>query len=224
VGWTLTTSDRQTFSIYGSAIIGRSANAQIMLNDHLASRQHAEFRAQGNTLIVTDLNSVNGTYVNGVRIATSRTLRPGDQITIGNTALWIRWVPDQAIAPPAPVPGPIVQQPFVPAQSAKFMYCPNCYAQVAEGAEICSNCGFGLTRGRGRALEREADDKEWLITLLLCIFVGSLGAHRFYTGHFGIGVVQLLTLGLCGIWTIIDLISILTGNYRDAWGRPLLKQ
>ena len=65
--------------------------------------------------------------------------------------------------------------------------------------------------------------KDWLTTLLLCIFVGFLGVHRFYTGHIGIGVVQLLTFGGCGIWWIVDLIMIATGTYTDSNGFPLFK-
>src|SRR6266700_6973634 len=41
--------------------------------------------------------------------------------------------------------------------------------------------------------------KDWLTTLLLCIFLGVLGVHRFYVGKAGTGVVQLLTAGGCGI-------------------------
>jgi TM2 domain-containing membrane protein YozV len=40
----------------------------------------------------------------------------------------------------------------------------------------------------------EQKPKEWLVALLLCLFLGCLGIHRFYTGHTGTGVVQLLTL------------------------------
>lgn len=66
--------------------------------------------------------------------------------------------------------------------------------------------------------------KDWLTTLLLCLFLGGLGVHRFYTGHTGIGVVQLLTLGGCGIWALVDLIMIITGGFKDAAGQPLLKK
>lgn len=68
------------------------------------------------------------------------------------------------------------------------------------------------------------EQKSWMTTLLLCIFAGSIGVHRFYVGKTGSGIAQLLTLGGCGIWTLIDLIQILTGKFTDAQGRPLLKQ
>jgi TM2 domain-containing membrane protein YozV len=70
-----------------------------------------------------------------------------------------------------------------------------------------------------------ADDqpKEWLTTLLLCIFLGTLGVHRFYTGYTKEGVIQLLTCGGCIVWTVIDLINIITNKFVDAQGRPLIK-
>ncbi|MFM2376473.1 MAG: hypothetical protein RLZZ165_1570 [Bacteroidota bacterium] len=60
-----------------------------------------------------------------------------------------------------------------------------------------------------------------VIVLLLCWFLGYLGIHRFYTGHIGIGLVQLLTFGGCGIWVLIDFILIVTGNFKDAEGNPI---
>ena len=48
-----------------------------------------------------------------------------------------------------------------------------------------------------------------LIALILAIFLGGLGIHRFYLGYMGIGVIQLLTAGGCGVWALIDIILIL---------------
>lgn len=63
--------------------------------------------------------------------------------------------------------------------------------------------------------------KSYVVTLLLSYFLGFLGAHRFYTGYIGIGIVQLLTLGGCGIWTLIDYIMLVANKFNDRDGRPL---
>ena len=56
------------------------------------------------------------------------------------------------------------------------------------------------------------DDNEMIIAAILCIFLGYFGIHRFYLGYTTIGILQLLTAGGCGIWAIIDLVRILTGD------------
>ena len=65
------------------------------------------------------------------------------------------------------------------------------------------------------------EQKDWLVTLLLCLFIGSIGAHRFYVGKIGTGILMLVTLGGCGIWTIIDLIMIITGKFTDNEGNVI---
>lgn len=63
-----------------------------------------------------------------------------------------------------------------------------------------------------------AGPKSQLVALILVIFVGGLGIHRFYLGYTTIGIIQLLTLGGCGIWALIDLIRIITGDLKPADG------
>ena len=53
-------------------------------------------------------------------------------------------------------------------------------------------------------------DDEKLIAIILLVFLGVVGAHRFYLGDIGMGVLYLLTGGLCGIGVLIDLIKLLT--------------
>ena len=65
-------------------------------------------------------------------------------------------------------------------------------------------------------------DRGFVTALLLCLFLGWLGAHRFYAGKVGTGVVMLITLWIftlaLPIWRLIDLNLIATGSFRDGDG------
>jgi len=63
--------------------------------------------------------------------------------------------------------------------------------------------------------------KSKITALLLCIFLGTLGVHRFYVGKVGTGIIWLLTLGIFGIGVLIDIIMIAVGKFKDKQGNLL---
>jgi hypothetical protein len=64
-------------------ILGRGASSDIVLPDQQASRRHAEIRFAEGQVSISDAGSVNGTFVNDVRITGTQTLQPGDRVRIG---------------------------------------------------------------------------------------------------------------------------------------------
>ena len=64
----------------------------------------------------------------------------------------------------------------------------------------------------------EKSQKNFVAALLLCLLLGGLGAHRFYAGKIGTGILMLVTLGGLGIWVLIDLIMIAIGKFTDKEG------
>lgn len=62
-------------------------------------------------------------------------------------------------------------------------------------------------------------DKSRGVALILALLLGVFGAHRFYVGKAGTGLLMLGTLGGLGIWYLVDVIMIASGGFRDAEGR-----
>jgi TM2 domain-containing membrane protein YozV len=105
------------------------------------------------------------------------------------------------------------------------MYCHKCGKEVAAEATFCPHCGAPLrtsAMGPGYRSEKTVSPHSRLAALLLCLFLGGLGVHRFYVGKVGTGVAMIFTLGGLGIWVLIDLIMIIVGNFTDAEGRYVL--
>ena len=69
----------------GGAVLGRSREADVVLDDANVSRKHAEIRPSGGSWTVRDLGSTNGVKVNGRRIDGAQSLKPGDVIELGTS-------------------------------------------------------------------------------------------------------------------------------------------
>lgn len=97
-----------------------------------------------------------------------------------------------------------------------LIYCKDCGKQISDAAQVCPYCGSPMVN---TVQDPNKSSKDWLTTLLLCFFLGALGVHSFYAGKTAIGVIQLITLGGCGIWSLIDFVMIICGSYKDGEGK-----
>ena len=62
---------------------------------------------------------------------------------------------------------------------------------------------------------------DWLALFLLTFFVGVLGVHRFYVGKIGTGALMLITLGGLGVWFLVDLLLVVTGQFTNKDGQKI---
>lgn len=73
-------------------------------------------------------------------------------------------------------------------------------------------------------MEQRVDStRSRLACLLLCFFLGWLGAHRFYVGKTGTAILMLCTAGGLGVWIVVDLIFIVSGCFRDKEGLRVVR-
>jgi hypothetical protein len=73
------------YDLDGDIMLGRGDRAEIRLEDPFASARHARVFEQGNIVVIEDLGSTNGTYLNEELLETPRPLHPGDRVRIGDS-------------------------------------------------------------------------------------------------------------------------------------------
>lgn len=91
--------------------------------------------------------------------------------------------------------------------NAEAVVCPNCGCQVGQMQQPNivinnTNTNTNVVGGYGRAKNKWA-------AFLLCFFLGFIGAHKFYEGKVGMGILYLFTGGIFGIGWLIDTIILL---------------
>lgn len=96
-------------------------------------------------------------------------------------------------------------------------YCPACGSGIDARATVCTRCGTV----QSTSLMVVESEKRIVPTLALCCLLGVFGAHRFYVGKVGTGILQLLTLGGLGIWVLVDTVLLIMGSFRDGEGDRL---
>ncbi|HEY4811665.1 MAG TPA: FHA domain-containing protein [Solirubrobacteraceae bacterium] len=73
------------YDLDGDLVLGRGDRAEIRLEDPFASSSHARVYEQGNIVVIEDLGSTNGTYLNEELLQSARPLHPGDRVRIGDS-------------------------------------------------------------------------------------------------------------------------------------------
>lgn len=116
---------------------------------------------------------------------------------------------------------------------ADCVVCPKCGKQVEElqyakhdNIIINNNNNASSSAAAASFISSNTDmisPKSWLTTLLLCLFLGGIGIHRFYVGKIGTGILMILLLftGISSVWALIDFILIILSKFKDKQGRPI---
>jgi len=113
--------------------------------------------------------------------------------------------------------------------------CPRC--RHRSPSFVCEKCGTSFEQvqrvsfdipthnqsNNSYSSSGNVSPKSKTITLILAIFVGYFGAHHFYAGKIGMGILYLFTYGLFGIGWIRDIIVICKNKYKDSKGRLVIR-
>lgn len=114
------------------------------------------------------------------------------------------------------------------AQKKETKFCKHCGEQIDKECVVCPKCGKQIEQltdaNKNIIINNNASasanatvvtpvyvgkEKNKWVAFLLCFFLGYFGIHKFYEGKVGMGILYLLTFGLCGIGWIVDTILLL---------------
>lgn len=105
------------------------------------------------------------------------------------------------------------------------LFCTRCGKQIADGwvskSGFCHPCASEVRTERELEAKKPSE-KDWLTAVCLCVFLGAVGAHRFYVGKTGTAIIWLFTLGCFGVGAIVDVIKIANETFTDAKGNTIL--
>ena len=132
------------------------------------------------------------------------------------------------------------------------MYCRNCGEKIDNTNSFCANCGWDpklgnsfcckcgartlphqvtcLNCGQNLASQMIESDRNMYVAAILAFLLGAFGIHDFYLGYTSRDVIKIVltllvvTSFISGIWSIVDLVLILTGKMGDSKGLPLKKR
>jgi hypothetical protein len=98
---------------------------------------------------------------------------------------------------------------------------PQVFMNAGGGSSSSSSAAAAAVSAPVVPLSEEVSPYKRETALLLCAIgvFGIAGIHRFYTGHFGTGAAQFVTIGGCWLWTLADLLALVTRTFRDEQGR-----
>ncbi len=106
------------------------------------------------------------------------------------------------------------------------VYCQKCGNPMTPQERFCRKCGWDSTVPLwsipAAAPPVNASDKKRAVAAILCFLLGVFGAHRFYVGKIGTGLLWLFTLSFLGIGWLFDLILIIAGEFKDSEGKKLV--
>ena len=133
----------QRLEVEPALVLGRG-NADVVIEDPQISRRHALIRAVDGVFEIEDLDSLNGTWVNGSRITSTVRLEPGDVVRLGATVLAVE---GQRVPVAAPAALDLGEPP-----AEQLSRCPECDAEVPSQARFCSYCGVSFRREKASVI------------------------------------------------------------------------